>query len=88
MQTVKVGIGNNKKNEYIRVIEFYHNGYSASIVSHDGSYGGREGLFEIAVLYDGEIVYDTPVTNDVIGYLDFAGVCAILKEIDELPPRN
>jgi hypothetical protein len=74
-------------NKYIRVIEF-ENGYSASIVSHDGSYGGKEGLFEIAVLHDGEIVYDTPVTNDAIGWLDFAGVATILKDIEELPPRN
>jgi hypothetical protein len=46
MQTVKVGMVESKKNEYIRVIEF-ENGYSASIVSHDRSYGGKEGLFEI-----------------------------------------
>ena len=87
MQTVKVGVENNKKNEYIRVIEF-ENGYSASIVSHQYSYGGENGLFEIAVIHDGEIVYDTPVTKDVIGHLDFAGVAAILKDIEELPPRN
>jgi len=87
MQTVKVGYQNNQKNKYSRVIEF-HNGYSASIVSHEMSYGGKYGLFEIAVIYDGEIVYDTPVTNDTIGWLDFAGVAAILKEIQELPRRN
>ena len=87
MQTVKVGWENNQKNKYIRVIEF-ENGYSASIVSHDLSYGGQEGLFEIAILHDGEMVYDTWITPDVIGYLDFAGVAAILKDIEELPPRN
>jgi hypothetical protein len=38
--------------------------------------------------FDGKIVYDTPVTNDVIGWLDFAGVATILKDIEELPPRN
>jgi hypothetical protein len=87
MQTVKVGWENSQKNQYIRVIEF-ENGYSASIVSHDLSYGGQEGLFEIAILHDGEMVYDTWITPDVIGYLDFAGVAGILKDIEELPPRN
>jgi hypothetical protein len=87
MQTVKVGRENSQKNQYIRVIEF-ENGYSASIVSHDLSYGGQEGLFEIAILHDGEMVYDTWITPDVIGYLDFAGVAGILKDIEELPPRN
>jgi len=87
MQTVKVGVGNNQKNDYVREIEF-ENGYSASIISHDFSYGGQSGLFEVGILYDGILVYDTPVTNDVIGHLDFAGVAAILKDIEELPPRN
>jgi hypothetical protein len=40
------------------------------------------------VLHDGILVYDTPVTHDTIGWLDFAGVAAILKDIEELPPRN
>ena len=87
MQTVKVGMVKNKKNEYSRVVEF-ENGYGASIISHDGSYGGDHGLFEVAVLHDEIIVYDTPVTHDTIGWLDFAGVAAILKDIEELPPRN
>ena len=65
MKTVKVGMVKNKKNEYSRVVEF-ENGYAASIISHDYSYGGRHGLFEVAVLHDGEIVYDTPITNDAI----------------------
>lgn len=80
-------MGNGNMNGYFRKIE-YPNGYTASVVSHAGSYGGSSGLFEIAVMYDGDIVYDTPVTKDVIGHLDFVGVCAILKEIEELPPRN
>ena len=87
MKTVKVGIGNDKKNLYVREIEF-ENGYSASIISHDYSYGGQSGLFEVGVLHDGILVYDTPVTKDTIGWLDFAGVAGILKDIEELPPRN
>jgi hypothetical protein len=87
MQTVKVGGEHWAKNQYVKVVKF-DNGYQASIVSHQYSYGGENGLFEIAVLHDGEIVYDTPVTNDVIGHLDFAGVAATLKDIEELPPRN
>jgi hypothetical protein len=87
MQTVKVGIKNDHKNDYVREIEF-ENGYSASIISHDFSYGGDRGLFEVGILYDGILVYDTPLTKDVIGHLDFAGVAATLKDIEELPPRD
>src|SRR6056300_2055672 len=87
MKTVKVGMVKSQKNHYSRIVEF-ENGYGASIISHDSSYGGDHGLFEVAVLHDDIIVYDTPVTHDTIGWLDFAGVAAILKDIEQLPPRN
>jgi hypothetical protein len=70
---------------YHKVFEF-DNGYGASVVSHSGSYGGNAGLFEIAVLDNrGHIVYDTPVTSRVAGYLDFADVVAVLDKIKQLP---
>ena len=48
----------------------FENRYGVSVVSHSFSYGGKSGLYELAVLnVDGEITYDTPVTGDVIGYL-------------------
>lgn len=47
----------------------FSNGYGVSVIRHEGSYGGRLGLFELAVLRDGNIVYDTPVAGDVLGWL-------------------
>lgn len=65
---------------------YFENGYGASIVSHSMSYGGKDGLYEIAVLNkEGEIVYDTPITNDVIGYLTEDEVTEILNNIEKLP---
>jgi hypothetical protein len=65
------------------------NGYGASVVSSDLSYGGKQGLFEVAVLdLAGNIVYDTPVTGDVLGYLDFDGVAKTLREIQCLPKKT
>jgi hypothetical protein len=66
----------------------FENGWCVSVVSHKGSYGGDAGLFEVAVLdVDGDIRYDTPITKDVIGWLDFAGVADILVQVKELPKR-
>ena len=63
----------------------FENGYGVSVVSHTYSYGGKDGLFEIAVLdKDGNLTYDTPVTNDVIGYLTEEDVTDILKQVQEL----
>lgn len=63
----------------------FANGYGASVVSHDFSYGGSQGFFEVAVLdSNGDLCYSTPVTDDVIGYLDFAGVAEVLADIESL----
>ena len=71
-------------NDYQKKFQF-DNGYGASVVCNAMSYGGNKGLFEVAVLRGDEIVYDTSVTSDVIGYLDFAGVADILDRIQKLP---
>jgi hypothetical protein len=63
----------------------FDNGYGVSVVSHSYSYGGRDGLYEIAVLdSNDELTYDTPVTNDVIGYLTEEDVSNIMKQVQEL----
>lgn len=71
---------------YQKFVEF-DNGYTASIVCNDMSYGSHRGLFEIAILYNDSIVYDTGLTEDVIGFLDFQEVADTLKQIENLPRR-
>jgi len=63
----------------------FENGYGVSVVSHTYSYGGKDGLFEVAVLdKDGDLTYNTPVTNDVIGYLNPDEVTEIMEEVQKL----
>jgi hypothetical protein len=63
----------------------YSNGYGASIVQGPHTYGGQNGLYEIAVFgKDGQITYDTPVTNDVLGYLSEQEVEKTLMDIKNL----
>lgn len=67
----------------------FDNNYGASVVKHDFSYGGKDGLWELAVLdfsidKTGELTYHTPITQDVIGYLAWKKVEEILQEIKEL----
>lgn len=54
----------------------FENGYGASVICTPYSYGGPQGLKEIAVIKffgpgerDWHITYDTPITDDVLGYL-------------------
>ena len=63
----------------------FDNGFGVSVVSHTHSYGGRSGLYEVAVLdKDGLLTYETPVTSDVIGYLSEEDVTDVMKQVQEL----
>ncbi len=63
----------------------FDNGYGASVVKHDFSYGGRKGLYELAVLNtDGDLCYDTPITSDVIGHLTMTEAEEVLVKISHL----
>ena len=69
---------------YQKIYKF-PNGYGASVVCNFGTYGAKDGLFEVAVLdSNGEIAYNTPITNGVIGWLDFSDVADILNKIKAL----
>ena len=68
-----------------QLIYKFDNGYGASVVKHDMSYGGKKGFYEIAVLdNEGDLCYDTPITNDTIGHLTMGDVEQYLAEISLL----
>ena len=63
----------------------FPNGYGASIVKGEHTYGGKDGLYEIAIFgKDGEISYSTPITSDVLGYLSEEDVEKTLSDIKNL----
>lgn len=68
------------------------NGLGASVI--DYGYGSEEGKFELAVIrFVGEdgaykMAYDTPITNDVLGWLTENDVTELLSQIDHLPGQN
>jgi hypothetical protein len=72
----------------IQYLVFYPNGYGASIVQHEFSYGGNRGLWELAVIKGNEeewdICYTTPITSDVLGYLQDNEVDELLTQIEAL----
>ena len=69
----------------VQAIIKFDNGYGASIVCTPYTYGGDKGLYELAVFgKDGHITYDTPITNDVIGYLRPEDVTDVMEKIQQL----
>ena len=68
-----------------QLIYKFDNGYGASVVKHDFSYGGKDGRYEVAVLdNEGALCYDTPITSNVLGYLNMSEVDKILVNISHL----
>jgi len=64
---------------------YFDNGYGASVVKTPHTYGGDMGLYELAVFgKNGHITYDTPITNDVEGYLSEDDVTNLLEQIQQL----
>ena len=63
---------------------YFDNGYGASVIRSPYSYGGNQDLYELAVIKDDAICYDTPITDDVIGYLTEDDVTKYLGQIQEL----
>tara|TARA_B100000780_G_scaffold230857_1_gene170626 strand:+ start:2660 stop:2944 length:285 start_codon:yes stop_codon:yes gene_type:complete len=77
-----------EQNEMLNGIQkkyLFDNGYGASVIRHDGSYGVKEGLWELAVLgLDGELDYSTKITSDVLPRLSWRQVHSTLRQIQTL----
>jgi hypothetical protein len=72
----------------IQAVHFFDNSYGVSVIKSEYSYGGRDGLYEVAVLRgnsdEWDIVYDTSITEDVVGYLSKDGVDEVLMQVENL----
>ena len=69
-------------------VMFFDNGYGISVITGERAYGDDKSPYECAVIKGNKenwsIVYDTPITNDVIGYCDEDKITEIMKQIQEL----
>ena len=65
---------------------YFDNGYGASIVQSQFSYGGKIGLYELAVLNnEGDICTNTSVSEDgIVGYLREEDVSEVMIRIQQL----
>lgn len=60
----------------------FSNGYTASVVRFS------DGEYQVAVMYNGKLVYDTPVTADVVRCETHAQAESVVDQIMDLPPRD
>ena len=73
----------------VRALHAFANGYSASVIQTPFSYGGEDGLYELAVISPlGELDYWTSITTDVEGRLTKDDVTRLLQQIESLPQKD
>lgn len=67
---------------------FFPNGYGISVIAGKYAYSNNENPYECAVLKGNSekwnLTYDTPITDDVIGYCDEKKVTEIMEQIQKL----
>lgn len=72
----------------VQAVYIFENGYGVSVVRNPYSYGGPDGLYEIAVIKgnpdDWQIAYDTPITDDVLGWQTVKDVENVLEKVKNL----
>lgn len=61
-----------------------HENMEVSVIRSSMTYGGSEGLFELAMLRNDRCVYDTPITDDVRGWLEVENVLDILEDVQRI----
>lgn len=59
----------------------FPNGYGVSVIDGDYAYCDN-GTYEVAIMKDGEICFDTPLTDEVLRYQTPEEIEEILKEVE------
>lgn len=61
-----------------------HSDMEVSVIRSSMTYGGNQGLFELAMLRNNKCCYDTPITDDVRGWLEVEDVLDILEDVQRI----
>lgn len=62
----------------------FNNGYGCSVLLGEDFYSNGIDTYELAVLYNDLLCYDTSITDDVLGYLTKEEVTIVMRKIQEL----
>lgn len=84
-------IKENKVYNGIQKVYRFQNNFGASVIQHDLSYGHEDNLWELGVVsFVGDLMnlnYETPITDNVIGNLEWEEVEELLEKIKQLESK-
>jgi hypothetical protein len=70
----------------IQARAYFPNGYELSIIGGDSFYGNGKDTFEVAILKNGQLCYDSPLTDDVLKFQTPEDIDNILQEVESYLP--
>ncbi len=62
----------------------FKNKYGVSVITGSSAYSDINNPYEVAILHNNLLSYDTPITDDVIGHCSESKVTEIMKQVQEL----
>lgn len=71
-----------------QAVEQFDNGYGVSVVFGSCFYSNGIDTYEVAILHNGDLTYNTDITDDVIGYISESEVTEIMRQVQLLPNAN
>jgi len=80
--------GKNPNNSFggIQAKMLFNNGYGVSVINGGGAYTKGDDEYELAVYgRGGEMCFDTPITDDVLGHLSADEVSEVMVRVAALP---
>ena len=63
---------------------YFKNGYGVSVLLGDNYNSNGIDTFDVAILYKGEITYNTCITDDVIVHATKKDISLVMKKVQEL----
>lgn len=76
--------GIEKYKEAKQAIETFENKYGVSVLFGSCFYSNSKDTYEVAVLYDGDITYNTEITDDVLSDLSENEVTEIMLKVAKI----
>jgi len=62
----------------------FDNGFGVSVVTGESAYSSESSPYEIAILHNDSLTYDTHITDDVIGHQTESDVTKVMGKVQKL----
>ena len=76
----------HKNGQGVQAVATFNNGFEVSVIRTMFSYGGKSGLFEVAIIdkATGKVNSNTDITDDVLGWQDEKDIDKILAAVPQM----